>query len=130
MRPEGEGESSWVYPAINPQWSDAIAREFHIHPIAAQILAGRGFASLDEVHHFLYAKLPDLIDPYLLPDMDTAVRRIHEAIRENQRILIYGDNDVDGMDSTALLVEFLRSVGGDVAFYIPNPNMATAAGLE
>jgi single-stranded-DNA-specific exonuclease len=130
MRVEGEGEWLWVYPTINPQWSDAIAGEFRIHPIAAQILAGRGFASLDDVHQFLYAKLPDLIDPYLLPDMDKAVERLHQALRRNERILIYGDNDVDGMTGTALLVEFLRSVGADVAFYIPNPNVLSPSGLN
>jgi single-stranded-DNA-specific exonuclease len=130
MRVDAEADYLWVYPTVNPQWSEAIGQEFRIHPIAAQILAGRGFANLDDVHQFLYGKLPDLIDPYLLPDMEMAVHRIHAAIQGKQRILIYGDNDVDGMTGTALLVEFLRSVGADVAFYIPNPNVEAPGGLN
>jgi single-stranded-DNA-specific exonuclease len=130
MRVEGEGDWLWVYPAVNPQWSSAIGAQFRLHPITAQILAGRGFSNLEQVHQFLYGKLPDLIDPYLLPDMDTAVHRVHAAISQKQRILVYGDNDVDGMTGTALLVDFLRSVGADVAFYIPNPNVTSQAGLN
>lgn len=113
-------EPYWVYPEKNPSLFQAIISEFNIHPVTAQILISRGFKSLEEIHEFLYAKLPNLYDPDLFPDMDKAVERIVEAIHKEQPILIYGDNDVDGMTAAALLTEFLRSVGAKVFFDIPN----------
>lgn len=110
----------WIYPDKNPPFFDAIISEFKIHPAIAQILISRGFKTIEEIHEFLYAKLPNLYDPELFPDMDKAVDRIIIAIREKQSILVYGDNDVDGMTSTALLVEFLRAVGAKAYFDIPN----------
>lgn len=116
-------EPIWIYPEKNPELLHAIASEFNIHPIIAQILISRGFKTLPAVHEFLYAKLPNLYDPDLFPDMDKAVERIDAAISQNQAILIYGDNDVDGMTAAALLTEFLRDVGAKVHFDIPNRAM-------
>jgi single-stranded-DNA-specific exonuclease len=110
----------WVYPEKNGILFQSIVEEFNIHPVTAQILISRGFKSLTEIHQFLYAKLPDLYDPDLFPDMDKAVDRILAAIRENQPILVYGDNDVDGMSAAALLTEFLQHIGAKVYFDIPN----------
>jgi single-stranded-DNA-specific exonuclease len=110
----------WVYPEKNPAFLQSVISEFSIHPVTAQILLSRGFKSLEEIHEFLYAKLPQLHDPDLFPDMDKAVDRIVQALHLKQPILIYGDNDVDGMTAAALLTEFLRSVGAKVHFDIPN----------
>ncbi|HSX26565.1 MAG TPA: single-stranded-DNA-specific exonuclease RecJ [Chlamydiales bacterium] len=110
----------WVYPEKNPTFFQSIISEFNIHPVIAQILISRGFKTIEEIHEFLYAKLPNLYDPDLFPDMDKAVERIVEAIHKKQPILIYGDNDVDGMTAAALLTEFLRAVGAKVFFDIPN----------
>ncbi len=115
-------DSTWVYPKIDPKWHQAIIKEFNIHPVTAHILASRGFKSLEEIHNYLYAKLPDLFEPHLFPDMDKAVDRILDALKKKEPILIYGDNDVDGMTSTALLTDFLRFVEAKVFFYIPNRN--------
>ena len=114
----------WVYPKEDPKWADEIVREFRIHPITAQILVSRGFKKLNEIHHYLYSKLPDLLDPKRFLDMDKAVQRIYKALVDNENILIYGDNDVDGMTGTALLSEFLKKVGGKVHFYVPNQNVS------
>lgn len=110
----------WIYPDKNPTLFDEIISEFKIHPVIAQILISRGFKSIEEIHEFLYAKLPNLYDPDLFPDMDKAVDRILIALHEKQSILVYGDNDVDGMTATALLTEFLRAVGAKAYFDIPN----------
>lgn len=110
----------WIYPKSDPQWKEAIIREFKIHPVIAQILVSRGFTSLDQIHDYLYAKLPDLHDPFLLAEMPQAVERICKAIKDSENILIYGDNDVDGMTGTALLTEFLQSLGANVFFYASN----------
>ena len=110
----------WVYPPDNEEWKQKIVNEFSIHPITAQILVTRGFQTLDQIHSYLYGQLPDLFDPYLFADMDKAVNRVCHALDTGEGILIYGDNDVDGMTGTALLTDFLRYLGGSVFFYVPN----------
>src|ERR1700688_2473708 len=82
----------WVYPKIDPEWNKTIIKEFNIHPVTAQVLASRGFSTLEEIHDYLYAKLPNLLDPHLFPDMDKAVERISQALKNKEHILIYGDN--------------------------------------
>lgn len=114
--------SQWIYPPQNSELVGRIVAEFNLHPIIAQFFVARNISSSKEIHDYLYAKLPDLIDPKLFADMDKAVLRICEAIRSGEGILIYGDNDVDGMTGTALLTEFLRSIGAHVFFYVPNRN--------
>ena len=113
-------EPLWVYPKSDPAWKESITKEFKIHPVTAQILVSRGFTSLEQIHDYLYAKLPDLYDPFLLAEMPQAVDRICRAIRDLENILIYGDNDVDGMTGTALLTEFLQILGANVFFYVSN----------
>ncbi|MBA3603123.1 MAG: single-stranded-DNA-specific exonuclease RecJ [Parachlamydiaceae bacterium] len=108
----------WVYPKSDLPLKESIIKEFKLHPIIAQILVNRGFTSLDEIHDFLYAKLPDLHDPFLMAEMPQAVERVCKALREGENILIYGDNDVDGMTGTALLTEFLQYIGANVYFYV------------
>jgi single-stranded-DNA-specific exonuclease len=110
----------WIYPKIENEWKETITKEFKIHPVTAQVLVSRGFTTLDEIHDYLYAKLPDLYDPFLMPEMQQAVDRICKAIKNKENILIYGDNDVDGMTGTALLTEFLQYVGANVFFYVSN----------
>jgi single-stranded-DNA-specific exonuclease len=112
----------WIYSDVDPEWHKTITKEFSIHPVTAYILASRGFKTLEEIHGFLYAKLPDLLDPQLFPDMDKAVNRVLEALRRKEHILIYGDNDVDGITAAALLTEFLRFIGANVFYYVPNRN--------
>jgi single-stranded-DNA-specific exonuclease len=113
-------DAIWRCPKENPDFKKKIIEEFNIHPITAQIFISRGFSQLETIHNFLYAKLPDLHDPSLLIDMDKAVHRILTALKTNEKILIYGDNDVDGITGTALLTEFLTSLNGNVLFYITN----------
>lgn len=116
-------EPVWIYPKENSSWLDQIIHEFSIHPITAQILVSRGFTSLDAIHHFLYAQLPDLYDPKRFLDMTKAVQRIDKALKKGECILIYGDNDVDGMTGTALLADFFKRIGGNVKYYVPNQNV-------
>lgn len=119
--PVGEDSPTWIYPKQNPEWRDTIIKEFKIHPVIAQILVSRGFSDLKQIHDYLYAKLPDLHDPSLMPEMHPAVERVIQAMSANEAILIYGDNDVDGMTATALLTEFLQFLGATVYFFISSP---------
>lgn len=116
-------EPKWIFPKENESLKQAIIKEYKIHPAIAQILVSRGYNSLEEVHDFLYSRLPNLLDPFLLPEMNKATTRVIQALSQQENILIYGDNDVDGMTGTALLVEFLRFLGANVFFYISNRSM-------
>lgn len=113
----------WIYPHENDLLKESIVKEFKIHPVTAQVLVSRGFTSLEAIHDFLYSRLPNLLDPFIFPEMQKATDRILAALANKENILIYGDNDVDGMTGTALLVEFLRFVGANVFFYISHRNM-------
>lgn len=110
----------WIYPQNDEEWVSTIIKEFMVHPIIASILAARGFRDLEKIHSHLYAQLPDLYPPQRFTDMKRATERIARAIIRQEPILIYGDNDVDGITSTALLTEYLRKAGGKVHFFIPN----------
>ena len=110
----------WVYPVEKKELKERIVKEFKIHPVVAQILISRGFDSLEQIHDYLYAKLPDLHDPHLMSEMTQAVDRVCRAVHNKENILIYGDNDVDGMTGTTLLTEFLQDIGANVFFYISN----------
>lgn len=116
----GQEEPVWVYPSTDQELKDRIIKEFKIHPVIAQILVSRGFRSFEQIHDYLYAKLPELHDPFLMAEMPQAVDRVCRAIRDKENILIYGDNDVDGMTGTTLLTEFLQDIGANVFFYVSN----------
>lgn len=118
-----QGSPLWIYPKKDPEFARQIVKEFNVHSVIAQILISRGFQSLEEIHDYLYAKLPDLHDPFLLTEMPKAVERIAKALHNKENILVYGDNDVDGMTGTALLTEFLQFIGGNVFFYVSTRGM-------
>lgn len=122
MEAAGEKVKSplWVYPPVDKEFINEVVGKLGIHPITAEVFLARGFKTVEEIHDFLYAKLPSLYDPDLLPDMDRAVQRILDALEKKEAILVYGDNDVDGMSAAALLTEFLRLLGATVFFDIPN----------
>jgi single-stranded-DNA-specific exonuclease len=84
-----------------------------------ELLKRKGFSSADEVSAFLAPRLRSLSDPFLLPNMSTAVARIFEAIDRGERIALFGDYDVDGVTSLALLAEMLRAFGAEPALFLP-----------
>ncbi len=98
----------------------ALVKALGLHPLAARVLAARGQGAPDAAAEFLGASLSSLPDPFSMKDMDRAVERIRRALEAGERIACYGDYDVDGVTSTALLAGFLRAAGGDVIEYIPH----------
>ena len=90
------------------------------HPAIASILVNRKITSPEDASNFLSASLNHLSLPFTLKDMDVAIHRILKAITRNEKILIFGDYDVDGITATTILLEFFRSVGADVSYYIPH----------
>jgi len=89
-------------------------------PIERQILYMRGLSSLDQVDEFLNAEKISDHDPFLLKGMKEAVERIERGLLNNEKIVIYGDYDVDGVTSAALLLGTIKTFGGNVEHYIPN----------
>jgi len=86
----------------------------------ASVLVARGVTTFDEARDYFRPSIERLHDPYLLHDMDRAVERITHAIAQNERIAVYGDYDVDGTTSTAMLTLFLESIGACVSFHTPD----------
>ncbi|EOD00660.1 single-stranded-DNA-specific exonuclease RecJ [Caldisalinibacter kiritimatiensis] len=91
-----------------------------ISELTAKILINRGIDSVEAIERFLYPDISKLYNPFLLKDMDIAVKRVIRAIEEKENIWIYGDYDVDGVTSTSLLKNFFESIGVSVDYYIPD----------
>ncbi|MBN1178012.1 MAG: single-stranded-DNA-specific exonuclease RecJ [Anaerolineae bacterium] len=98
---------------------DHLARFPNLPPVIVQILSNRGLTTPEDVAAFLERR-PELHDPFLMRDMDSAVTRLRQAIRAQEPIAVYGDFDADGVTATALLVLTLRALGGTVTPYIPH----------
>jgi single-stranded-DNA-specific exonuclease len=104
----------------NPERVHDLVGMLGIPPVIAKILFHRGIHTKEEARRFFKPDWGDLNDPFLMKDMDIAVERIVRALERKERILIYGDYDVDGITSVSLLYLFLTQHGGNVGFYIPD----------
>jgi len=107
-------------PPADPSLVSRLASELSLPPVAAEILAGRGLDTKAKAEEFLYPSLSHLLDPFLLPDMDRGVDRVVQALRDKEKIMIFGDYDVDGITSTSLLFLVLNKLGAEVTYYLPN----------
>jgi len=90
------------------------------HELVATLLANRGICTIEDAGLFLHPNFDNITDPYSLKDMDKAVQRIWTAVQNNEKLLIFGDFDADGVTSTAVLYDFFDHVGADVSWYIPH----------
>ena len=102
------------------QLTEQLAKELNIEFMAARMLVVRGIKSAAEARRYIRPSLDELNDPFLMRDMDKAVERLHKALDSNERILVYGDYDVDGTTAVALMYTFLKSLTDNVDFYIPD----------
>lgn len=110
----------WNIKKSLPEIQKAFASELNISGITAQLLSNRGIITAKEAGEFLACSLSSCHNPFLMKDMDKAVSRIKKAISEKEKILVYGDYDVDGMTSVAMLKQALLNLGAIVETYIPN----------
>ena len=110
----------WEYRKINEDKVKEIAQKFNISELIASILLNRGITEEEKIRVFLNPTRYDFYDPFLLPDIDIAVERIIKAINNKEKIIIFGDYDVDGITSTTVLKKFLDERGMKVSTYIPN----------
>ena len=99
---------------------DALADQLGVKRVIAQLLLKRGLDSPDKIRTFFFSELRDQHDPFLMDGMETAVARVFKALERNEKILIYGDYDVDGTTGAALLYMFFRKLGADVEYYLPD----------
>ena len=115
-------EKEWVFldENLNHAQAEAYAEILDIPVIVAKVLLNRGFTDAAEAKKFLDKNSDSFYSPSLLRDMDKAVARIKEAIEKKENVVVYGDYDVDGITSTALLVSYLRGQGVDAQAYIPD----------
>jgi single-stranded-DNA-specific exonuclease len=109
----------WSFRSADPDLERALERDLSLSPLAARVLALRGVSSSDHGRTFLEASLKNLTSPSELPDAAIAVERLHRALAEKQRILVFGDSDVDGLSGACLLARILRALGGDVDVHVP-----------
>jgi single-stranded-DNA-specific exonuclease len=113
-------KKEWQILRPDPRAVEKLAGILKCHPAIAAIMVNRNIASPEDASNFLSVSLNHLSPPFTLKDMDAAVHRILKAINCSEKILIFGDYDVDGITATTILLEFFRSVGADVSYYIPH----------
>lgn len=112
-------KARWVIQETNEQKIEHLINELQIAPLVAKLLVKRGIDTVEKGKEFLFS-MKDFYDPFLLNDMDVCVERIHQAIRNNEKIMVYGDYDADGTTSTYILLSVLRQLGATCDYYIPN----------
>ncbi len=114
--------SKWNYAPLTyeeQQSESQLAKQFSNCPPISQLLVERGITSLEEAEKFFHPSLKDLYDPFLMPDMDKAVERLNKAMGRKERIMVFGDYDVDGTTAVALVYKFLRQYYSNIDYYIP-----------
>ncbi|MHC4354332.1 MAG: DHH family phosphoesterase, partial [Planctomycetota bacterium] len=111
----------WVLaPETDKTQVAALAAECDLPEDVVKVLMNRGLGSPDTIKRFLHPELTDLRDPYSMTGMEAGIQRVTQAFCNNEKMVIYGDYDVDGITSTSLLYMVLGKLGGNVEYYLPN----------
>lgn len=115
--------NQWILNQLTPEQEAnraTLAEELGVGQILAQLLVQRGINTFDEAKKFFRPDLHDLHDPFLIKDMDKAIERLNQALSQKEKILVYGDYDVDGTTAVALVYTFLSRCTNAIDFYIPD----------
>ena len=113
-------EKIWKYKEVAvPENVKQLASELGVDPVLAELLVQRGVHTFEQARSFFRPNLENLHDPFLMKDMDKAVERVHKAVSSGEKILVYGDYDVDGTTAVSLVYSFLSRLTKAVDFYIP-----------
>lgn len=113
----------WNYEPPTPQENQTakeLSEKLNIHQVLAQLLIRRGITTESAAKRFFRPQLADLINPFLMKDMDIAVDRLNDAMGRKERIMVYGDYDVDGCTAVALVYKFLQQFYSNIDYYIPD----------
>lgn len=113
-------QKRWNILTADKQKATALQDALKIHPVLCNILVQRGFDTFEKTKAFFRPQLTELHSPWLMKDMDKAVERIITAINQSEKILVFGDYDVDGTTSVASLYQFLQKIHSHLDFYIPH----------
>ena len=114
---------NWNIKQLSPEElaaAEQLSTDLDISPLAGRILAGRGLRTAAQARAYIRPWLDSLHDPFLMQDMGKAVDRLCDAVDANERIMIYGDYDVDGTTAVALMYSFLRNLTNNLVYYIPD----------
>ncbi|MDE6370664.1 MAG: single-stranded-DNA-specific exonuclease RecJ [Duncaniella sp.] len=114
--------SKWNYCPLTSNEQEAesrLAQRYSGVPPISELLARRGISTVEEAEKFFHPSLKDLHDPFLMPDMDRAVERLNLAMGRKEKIIVYGDYDVDGTTAVALVYKYLRNYYSSIEYYIP-----------
>ncbi|MFA5045552.1 MAG: single-stranded-DNA-specific exonuclease RecJ [Paludibacter sp.] len=115
--------NTWIYRSLTEQQIEIqkkITDELSISPILSQLLVQRDILTFEDARSFFRPDLADLHDPFLMADMQNAVNRLTTAMQKNEKIIVYGDYDVDGTTSVSLVYKFLKQFYANIEFYIPD----------
>ena len=113
----------WNYETPSPEQQKAaeeLAAKLGMAPVLASILIKRGITTESAAKRFFRPQLGDLLNPFLMKDMDVAVDRLNDAMGRKERIMVYGDYDVDGCTAVALVYKFLQQFYSNIEYYIPD----------
>mgnify|MGYP001112224615 CR=1 FL=1 len=113
-------KTNWNIKEVDLAKADKISKEFSLPSPIAAIMSQRELSSKEKTSTFFYPKKGNLHDPFLLMDMDIAIKKIIDIINNKEKILIYGDYDVDGVTSTSILYNFFKSLKVNISYYIPH----------
>lgn len=113
-------EKRWNILHADPAQVQSLQTALKIHPILCELLVQRGITHFDAAKHFFRPQIEHLHDPWLMKDMQKAVTRIQTAVKQEQKILVFGDYDVDGTTSVATLYQFLKKLSPHIDYYIPH----------
>lgn len=122
-------ELTWNIKPIDHAVTKVLKERLKVSDALAKILAARGYCAPEDSEKFLYPKLGNLFDPFLFEDMNKIVSRIERALNYGENILVWGDEDADGIASTVLLFQVLKDLGANVSYYIPR-RMREGIGLN
>lgn len=114
--------SKWNYCPLTSdeqKLESDLAKRFSATPPISELLVQRGISSVEEAEKFFHPSLSDLHDPFLMPDMDKAVNRLNTAMGAKEKIMVYGDYDVDGTTAVALVYKYLQNFYSNIDYYIP-----------
>ena len=114
-------ELRWEFPQkLDENKCKELSSELGLPPVIGKILINRGYSEPEEARDFLNPSLNDLYDPFCFKDMEKGVEKVISALKENERIMIFGDYDVDGITSASLMYLVLTKLGAQVSYYLPN----------
>lgn len=123
-------DTKWNLPDFDWNTLSRLVRELSISPVTAKVLLNRGITSAEQGRIFFHGTLADLTSPWNLSGMEAAVSRILRGIKHQEKIMVFGDYDVDGITATAIVVSFLKNQGVPVGYYIPERSQGYGLSLD